>query len=181
MNPKQKDFFQRIRLDSEISRSLGVVLDLDNVFQRNLYYLFLIHRFRGCSILVFTKKNPTTPKHDSSQNNNYHKQETTWKPCSVLCRLMGSAEAIRYFQNSSQFHLSLWLLAVCLSDVLLYPLGMIRCWHINHLLHEMIGNPPFPQFIFQNFDWIGMQLKSVLRQPSRSTPKPAKTSNPFLM
>lgn len=194
-----RKIFQRNRFDLEIYASLlEFVLHLHNVFERKPYCLFfLIHVFCGCSILVFTgeKKKKNNPKCAASQNKNCHKQQSTEKPCAVLCRLMGSGGSIRYFQKTSQFQLSVWLLTVHLSVVLLYTqygvsasaplLVVIVCWHVNHLPHEIIGNPLFPQFIFKISIELGCSWRPFedikLNTNLPCNPKPAKKSNHFPM
>jgi len=77
---------------------------------------------------------------------------------------MGFGGSVRYFEKTSQFQLSLWLLTVRLSGILLYTqygasasaplLVMIVCQRVNHLPREIIGNPLLPQFIFKiSIEW----------------------------
>lgn len=100
-----RKIFQRNRLDLDIYASLlEFLLHLHNVLRKkDSMAFFQIHVFCGCSILVFTKKTKqqTNPKCAASQNKNCHKQQSTEKPCTVLCRLMGSGGSIRYFQKTS--------------------------------------------------------------------------------
>lgn len=181
--------FLRHRLDLEIAALLGFVPDLDNAFEREPQHFLTIRVFCACSVQVFTKKknpktNPksmkTNPKRGASQNKNCHEQEQ-----SLQCPLQVDG---------------LWGIHEMFPEPSPVP-GPPGCWQMSArcftvsstggsgsaprlhpvLARQIIGNPFFPQLIVEVSVELGWSWGAFLVINLNTTPRPAKTSNLFLL